>query len=204
MDFTPFAVSEKARCPPSSAPVLWRPMLVIDIDCWDSGRSVASVWSSRRGRLENPPLAFTRNIPLSSVPSFTLFSCYSSPHSLAQLSRATETIHKSRLHEPGLNFYIRSVTKGKRRGSENWIYFPFLPFSVTHTHTHIFWFALQGGDLDSASGRKKKGGFRATESGLEFLLTQIFAAQSGAFPDKRWQMTGECQRCFATFPYQSR
>lgn len=127
---------------------------VIDIDCWDSGRSVNYIWSSWRGHLENTPLAFTLNIPLLTIPSFTFFCYYSSPQSLSQLSCVTETIHKSRLHEPVVNFYIFSIKKKESFKNIGSI-FPFLPFSC-HTRTPIFWFALQGGDLDLASGGKKE------------------------------------------------
>lgn len=128
---------------------------VIDIDCWDSGRSVNYIWSSWRGHLENTPLAFTLNIPLLTIPSFTFFCYYSSPQSLSQLSCVTETIHKSRLHEPVVNFYTFSIKK--RRVSRTLdLFFPSFLFPVTHSHPYFdlhyraeIWTWLQGGKKES-------------------------------------------------------
>lgn len=90
-DLTPITISSVLHAPVVTSEV------VIDIDCWDSGSSVTFIWSSWKGHLENTPLVFTLDIPLSNFTPFTFFSFDSSLHlSLhMQLKQFTKAVFMS-------------------------------------------------------------------------------------------------------------
>lgn len=168
--------------------------VVIDIDCWDLCSSVTSIWSSWKGHLENVPLVFTLDVPMSNFSSFTFFSwlillcisvfiCNWNNSQKLCLWACFESLH----------IFNNKMEKERFRKMD--LFFP----SFFLSHTLIFGFGLQGRDLDLAWQKRSISCYwKWFEGSANIALCSPVGCLS-------WQkMTNECQRCFAPFVYQSR